>query len=171
MYWAFRFEVSEPLSWSTVNIKKARIDFQSSPMFSGKIGGLADHVEYAGDRVWYKVSTVTTRYQFERARQAVLLDSEGYVESLWRQLKAELKKLSTLSKGVDDKEINRVRAKIAELKAVLRALARVTLTSVCLMPLRWVMTHPTRSSCGEIIAVITFIFPSLRAKHSKASRT
>ncbi|MFK3775109.1 hypothetical protein [Pseudomonas sp. NPDC089406] len=110
------FEIPEPLSWSTVNIRKARIDFQSSPMFSGKIGGLADHVEYAGDRVWYRVSTVTTRYQFERARQAVLLDSEGYVESLWRQLKAELKKLSTLSKGADDKEINRVRAKIAELK-------------------------------------------------------
>jgi len=64
----------------------------------------------------YKVSIVTTRDHFEKARQMVLLDSKAYVKNLRRKLRGEQEYLSALSEDLHGRAIKKAKAKISELQ-------------------------------------------------------
>ncbi|WP_260456155.1 hypothetical protein [Pseudomonas baetica] len=110
------FQAPESFEWATYRIEDSRIDSGGGHTFSKKIHAVSDYVSYDYDQLTIRVSDVTTREKFDRARNAILHDTELYKKHLEQELKTEKSLLETIKRSYSADIVKAREAEIAALE-------------------------------------------------------
>ncbi len=84
-----KFQTTERFDWATFRIESRNINSPGGHTFSKKISAVGDFVRYDYDELTIRISDITSREIFDRARNAIVYDVELYKEELKNLLKTD----------------------------------------------------------------------------------
>ncbi|WPN32698.1 hypothetical protein QMK54_13515 [Pseudomonas sp. P5_109] len=92
------FESTDRFEWATFRIEHSKINSPGGHAFSKNIYAVSDYVSYDYDELTIRISDITTREKFDRARNAILYQSEAYKDHLRDRLRTNERLLQSIKR-------------------------------------------------------------------------